>query len=177
MIADFFSALFTDIADFFDKPLGFGGPLMTGHIVIWAILIGFALAGIISLYNRIFVGRFVAFLLKNQAHTPDTAKSLSDAGIKNAFTRASLSSRGTLAKLVKTVDSGADAASRKYYIEEKDTFRADRLYAKGGASPATLVIAIILLIIAAVIIYTALPELIQMAENFVSMITPKSNIA
>ncbi|MBQ4136759.1 MAG: hypothetical protein IJD67_01495 [Clostridia bacterium] len=177
MIADFFSALFTDIVAFFDRPLGFGGPLLTGHIVIWAILIGFALAGLISLYNRVFIGKFVNFLLTNKAHTPDSARSLSDAGIKNVFIKASLSSRSTLSRVVKLADSDADTADRRYYIEEKDAFRADRLYAKGGASPATLIFALVLLIIAAVVIYLSLPELIQMAENFASMIKPKSNIA
>ncbi|MBO7148647.1 MAG: hypothetical protein J6V93_02210 [Clostridia bacterium] len=177
MIADFFSALFTDITAFFDKPLGFGGPLLTGHIVIWAIIIGFALAGIISLYTRSVIGTFVSYLLKNKAHTPETARALSDAGIKNPLTKASLSKNGTLSRLVKTQDVDLDAQNRRYYIEEKDAFRADRLYARGGANPVTLVFALVLLIIAAVIIYTALPELIQMAKNFTSMVKPESNIA
>ena len=63
IIADFFSALWQDMTAYFSAPLGFGGPLVTGQIIIWAIVIGFAVCAAVSLFNKIFLGRLIFLLL------------------------------------------------------------------------------------------------------------------
>ncbi|MBQ7822421.1 MAG: hypothetical protein IJ391_09110 [Clostridia bacterium] len=177
IIADFFSAIIADIKSFFAQPLDFGGPLITGQIIIWALIIGFAAAGIISLYNRVFLGKFVSYLLKNKANSPENARSPQDASINNIFLKTALRSNSVFKKIVSTEDTAGDIMSMRYFITDSNAIRADRLYARNGASPASLLIAFVLLIILAAIAYTALPELLQMAENFAEMIKPEPNIA
>ncbi len=172
IIADFFAALYTDIVAYFSKPIGFDTPLSSGQVIIWAIIAGFAVAGLIALYNRVFLGRFVSFLLKNGANDPSSARSAEQAGIKNIFLRCALSSNGVFRKLVITedTDSKISVLKRRYFIPEGSIMRAERLYTRNGASPFSLIISLILLIVMACIIYVALPELIQMTKNFAKMI-------
>ena len=177
MIKDFFVAIFSDIKAFFSTPPNFGGQLATGQIIIWAIIIGFAIAALISLYNRVFLGKFVAYLLKNKANSPDRAKSPSDAAIVNIFLKNALKSKGAFTKIVRTEDNVGDVMNMRYFITDENAVRAERTYARNGASPVNLIIAFVLLIVIAVIAYTVIPELIQMAENFAGMIKPESNIA
>lgn len=177
MIKDFFAALFSDIIDFFSVPLNFGGQLVTGQIIIWAVITGFAAAALVSLYNRVFLGKFVAYLLKNKANSPECAKSPAEASISNIFLKNALRSKGAFRKIVRTEDNVGDVMNMRYFITEENAVRAERIYARNGASPVNLLIAFILLIVLAVIAYTVIPELIQMAENFAGMIKPEPNIA
>ncbi len=171
IVLDFFKAIFSDIKTFFSSPLDFGGPLTTGRIIVWAIIAGFAIAAFVCLYNRVFLGRFVAYLIKNKANSSESAKSMKDAAMSNLFLKSALKSGGLFTKIVRTDEENkSDIENVRFYIPEENTLRADRLYAHNGASPVSLLISFVLLIILAAIVYIALPELLQMAENFVEMI-------
>lgn len=171
IILDFFKAIFTDIMSFFSKPLDFGGPLTAGKLIIWAIIIGFVIAAFVCLYNRVFLGKFVSFLLKNKADSEENAKTLKDAGISNVFVKRALKSDSLYSKLVCTADTDkTDIINVKFYIPSEKRDRADRLYAHNGISTTILVISLFLLVLLAAIVYIALPELIQMAKNFSNMI-------
>lgn len=171
IILDFFKAIFTDIMSFFSKPLEFGGPLTAGKLIIWAIIIGFAVSGFICLYNKVFLGKFVSFLLKNKAETEESAKSLTDAGISNIFVKKALKSSSLYAKLVCTTNTEKkDIMNVKFYIPSEKKDRADRLYAHNGMSTTVLIISLFLLVLLAAVVYIALPELIQMTKNFSNMI-------
>ena len=176
VIIDFFKAIFDDIKAFFSAELNFGGPIVSGSIIIWAIIAGFAIAAFVCLYNRLLIGRFVSYLIRGGADLPEKALPLSASGVSNFFIRRALSSNSLLSKLVITEDTDkADIMKRRYYIPEKNLQRAQKLYVKNGASPFSVIISFVLLIILAAIAYIALPELIQMAENFAAMIKGGSN--
>ncbi len=171
IIIDFFKAIFTDIMGFFSKPLNFGGPLTAGKLIIWAIIIGFMIAAFVCLYNKVFLGKFVSFLLKNKADTEETAKTLKDAGISNAFVKRALKSETLYSKLVCTNETDKkDILNVRFFIPSEKRDRADRLYAHNGISTTILIISLFLLVLLAAIAYIALPELIQMTKNFSNMI-------
>lgn len=176
VILDFFKAIFDDIKTFFSAELNFGGPIVSGSIIIWAIIAGFAIAAFVCLYNRVLIGRFVAYLIKSGADLPEKALSLSESGVSNLFLKLALSTSSLLSRLVITEDKEvADITKRRYYIPAKNLQRAEKLYVKNGASPFSVIFSFILLIILAAIAYIALPELIQMAENFARVIKGGAN--
>ncbi len=164
VITDFFSALWQDIAAYFSTPLDFGGPLVTGQIIIWAIVIGFAVCAAVSLFNKIFAGRLVNFLIKGRAESPETALSPEGHVKLDFFTKRALRSNGVFSKIVRTEDKDvAEPEKRRYYISPADTFRAQNLYSKNGASVLSFVITLILLVIIAAVAYKVLPELLEMS--------------
>lgn len=168
---DFFKAIFDDITSFFAKRLDFGTPLATGSMIIWALIAGFAIGAFICLYNRVFLGRFVAYLIKSKANCPENAKSITDAGVSNVFLRKALKSDSLFSKIIKTEDTDkGDIEKVSFFIPEENVLRAERLYSRNGASPVSVIISFVLLIILAAIAYIVLPELIVMAENFGNMI-------
>lgn len=180
MIADFFGALFADIKSFFSASLGFGGPLVTGQIVVWALIIGFVVAAIACIYNRYVLGSFVSYLIKNSAHTPESAISPTNAFAKNFFLKSALRSGGLFGKLVTCSNEPAEAKDvlqKRYYIANENKARAERMYSRNGASIVGLLVALVLLIILAAVIYIVLPELISMTESFANAVMPDSNIA
>lgn len=171
VIIDFFKAIFQDIGTFFSTDLNFGGPLTTGNIIVWAIILGFAVSAFVCLYNRVFLGRFVSYLIKSGATSEETALSLSQSKISNIFVRSALKSKGLFTKIVHSDQTDKNnILNCRFYIPSENIPRAQRLYSKNGASPFTIIISLILLIVIAAIVYVALPELIQMAENFGIMI-------
>lgn len=181
MIADFFTAIFTDIKSFFSTSLGFGGPLISGATVVWAIIIGFAAAAFVCLYNRIFIGKFVSRLLKAGADSPENALSPLDVGQKNVFLKSALRSNGLIKKIViadaDENEKKRDVLSTKYYIASENTERAAKLYSKNGSTIINIIFALILFLILAAIIYKVLPNLIGMTESFINSLVPESNIA
>ena len=164
VIKDFFSALWQDITAYFSTPLGFGGPLIKGQIVIWAIVIGFAICAAVSLFNKIFLGRLVNFLIKEKAESPETAVS-PDGKVKFNFIRErALRSKGVFSKIVRTEDTDVpEFSKRRYYILPADYFRAQNLYSKNGANAMSFIITLILLIAFAAVAYKILPKLLEMA--------------
>ena len=163
VIVDFFSALWQDIVTYFSAPLDFGGPLVTGQIIIWAIIIGFAVCAAVSLFNKIFAGRLINFLIKGRAESPETALSPEGSIKFNFFIERALRSKGVFTKIVRTADTDEpDFSKRRYYILPTDQFRAQNLYSKNGASIFAFVVTLILLVIFAAIAYKVLPELLEM---------------
>ncbi len=164
IIADFFSALWQDITAYFSAPLGFGGPLVTGQIIIWAFVIGFAVCAAVSLFNKIFLGRMVSFLIKEKAESPETAISPEGSLKLDFFTGRALRTNGVYSKIVRTEDKDEkDPSKRKYYILPADTFRAQNLYSKNGANIASFVLTLIILIALAAVAYKVMPKLFEMA--------------
>ncbi len=176
IIADFFSALWQDITAYFSAPLGFGGPLVTGQIIIWAIVIGFAVCAAVSLFNKIFLGRLINFLIKEKAESPETAAS-PDGKLKlDAFTRRALRTNGVFSKIVRTEDKDEkDPEKRKYYILPADSFRAQNLYSKNGASILSFIITLVLLIALAAAAYKIMPKLFEMAGEVKNAFTGASS--
>ena len=164
VIADFFSALWQDVTAYFSTPLDFGGPLVTGQIIIWAIVIGFAVCAAVSLFNKIFPGRLVSFLIKKGAESPETAVSPKGSVKLDFFTKRALKSSGVFSKIVRSDDKDEpDPEKRRYYILPSDSFRAKNLYSKNGASITSFIITLVLLIIVAAVAYKVLPKLLDMA--------------
>ena len=166
VIVDFFSAACQDFVTYFNVPLGFGGPLVSGQIIIWAIIIGFAVCAAVSLFNKIFAGRLISFLIKGRAESPETALSPDGSVNFNYFIESALKSKGVFAKIVRTEDTDEpELSKRRYYILPEDQFRAQNLYSKNGASIFTFVITLILLVVLAAIAYKVLPELLEMTRE------------
>ncbi len=164
VITDFFYAVWLDTLTYFSKSLNFGTTLVPGQFIVWAIIISFAICAVVSLFNKIFIGRLVNFLIKGKAESPETALSPEGKVKFNIFIRQALKSKGVFTKIVRTEDTAvSEPEKRRYYILPADTFRAQNLYSRNGANIFTFVVTIVLLIILAAVAYKILPKLLDMA--------------
>ena len=176
-MTEFFSALVRDIAAYFNAPLNFGGVLVTGKIIISAILIGFAVCALLSFFNKLFLGSFVQYIISSHADSPESAVSANEKIKPGFFVRTALSRNGVFAKIVKCANpEETDPDKRSFYILPADSERAQNLYIK-GANVRTLLITFIVLIILAALAYKVLPALIDMSRDFANSFKTDGNIA
>ena len=173
------------------------GAASTAQIVIYAIAIGAILAAAMAVYTRSVLGGFVRGLLKEGATSPENAKKLSEIGFfRNAFIRRELAKGVTLRKVVKcceeeAFEATADAAEQRsargsktgfqpdfltarYYIPEELKYRAEIRFEKKGSGWGTFFLVTIGAIVIAALIGFFLPDLFQLMDNIIGMMTPKA---
>lgn len=177
VIIRFFKALFDEIILFFSKPLGFGGRFSSGNLLVWALYISIIIVALISLYNKVFLGKFVKHLIKNKAVDNDSAISPISAGHKNIFLKYALKRSTVFRKIVVSDDENEDILAKRYYITDKNYSRAKNLYAQNGASPVFIIFIAIIMLVVVALLYNILPDLVNMTENFFSSFKTPDNIA
>ena len=154
---------------------------MTLEIVIWSLFIGIVIGVFGSFYVKQILGAFVRKLLEVDASSPLTAKTLSDTGFeKNYFVINALKSTSSLRKLIRCADEDASdndesklsakqrkekLMSTRWYIPHELCDRAEFMYSSKGNSLGVALIAIAAFLIAALISFTVVPDLVQMATN------------
>ena len=115
--------------------------------ILWLILAGFALAAVIVAVMRLSLGKVVRKLLEENATSPETARSLSELGVKETgYLRSSLKGRGPLASVVKSTGE----AQEKYYIPEESADRAKAKFKREKFSIPIILLCVLLLAAAAV---------------------------
>lgn len=132
----------------------FSGNIPDFATILLGLLIGMAIASLLTVYNRAFMGRLVRRLLKKEAFSEETALTLSRLGYpRNPLIRLSLARpTSALRKAVNcTVDkkhlSAEDFKNAGFYIpEEKKEYAESRFTGKNN----TVIIAVIGIIILAV---------------------------
>ncbi len=177
-IIRFFKAMFEEFILFFSKPLGFGGIFTTGNLIIWSLYLGIIAASIISIYNRIFLGRFVKVLYDRKAYDKETAIAPLETGYRNIYLKRALKKSITFKKIVVTDDTtNTDILQKKYYLSENNRERAKNLYAQNGAHPLFVIFIAILMIALIALLYKVLPDIIDMTENFFNSFKTTDNMA
>lgn len=177
VIIRFFGALIDEIVLFFSKPLGFGGRFSSGNLLVWALYISIIIVALVSLYNRVFLGKFVKHLLKNNAVDSNSAISPLDAGYKNIFLRYALGKSTVFRKIVVSNEEKDDILAKRYYISDKNYSRAKNLYAQNGANPLFIIFIAVVMLVVVALLYNILPDLVNMTENFLSSFKTHDNIA
>ncbi|MBP5231537.1 MAG: hypothetical protein ILO68_07380, partial [Clostridia bacterium] len=116
--------------------------------VLWLLLVGIAVAAAAVAFMRLPLGTFVRKLLEENADSPETAKSLSELGVRrNGYLSTSLKGRGPLSTVVRAVGEGPDA---KYYIPESSVPLAKAKFRKEKIALPAILIGLVLLAAAAV---------------------------
>lgn len=169
-------------------------PAMTLDIVIWSMFLGIVGGAFYSFYIKSVLGAFVRRLLTDGALSPETARGLDETGFAgNIFVRRALREGGAIRKVVRTVGETAareagEAAevsvlesegmkikslktanfnplTARFYIPEDLRYRADIMFDTKGTSLPVALIAVLAFLVAAMLSFAIIPDLVQMAKN------------
>ena len=180
-----------------------GGMINLSWAII-ALCLGMVLAAVMAVYEKRGLGEFVRKLLYEECYTPESAMTLAQLGYrKNAAVRGALRS-GSLSKVVKCAQKVAyeaemeqkraeyeqnkqpgdppfksfsyriDYETDTFYIPKDDSYAADVRYDKHGSGIVTVLIAAGLALLLAAFIIFMLPEVLQLLDNFIGMISPSA---
>jgi len=151
---------------------------MTLEIVIWSLFIGIVIGVFGSFFVKQVLGAFVRKLIEVGADSPQSAKSLSELGFdKNFFVLNSLKETSTMRKLISCTDEDDVPEnitakkqrelnlSRKWYIPRELFDRAELMYSSRGNTIGVALISILAFMIAALLSFMIIPDLVQMASN------------
>lgn len=132
---------------------------------IVALCIGIMLASLYAAYQRGVVGKPVRALLRAEALSPETAKTLAELSLeRNPFVVFEIERNRVLKGLIKTVHTEGEEAPR-YYIPEELKYRADvRFEAKGNGIFALLLAAVVAAGLALALI-ALLPTFLTIIDN------------
>ena len=138
----------------------------TARNIIFAFCFGIFLAALYTAYQRGVVGKPVRALLRAEALSPESAKTLAELGLeKNPFVVFEIGRNATLKTLIKSLVGEGDDAPTRYYIPEELKYRADvRFEAKGNGVAALLITAVVSLALAFALI-ALFPTLLTIVDN------------
>lgn len=178
---EFFEALWNDFNEAFGDTVSLGtNTVTTLNIIVWSLFIGFVLAIIITVFNKIVVGRFVRKLIEKEAFSEESALSLSDIGCKNIYLKFALRKKGTLRHIVYAakgdIKTSVKTEKAKFYIPEKTQKKAESIYGKKDITAKTVILSVIALLIVSMAALYFIPDLITMLKNFISGLAGESNI-
>lgn len=138
----------------------------TARNIILGLCIGIILAALYAAYQRGVVGKPVRALLRAEALSPDSAKSLSELGLAgNPFVCFELAHNRVLKSLIRELPAAGDEEEPRYYIPEELKYRADvRFDAKGNGVAALILTAAVAAGLALALI-ALLPGFLSIIDN------------
>ena len=159
------------IADFFSVATGeyehlnfTASSAKTATLFIWAACLGVILASLYHYYQCTVPGGVVRALLRAEAFSLESAKTVADLGLANkAFALYELTSGITLRHVVHRVE-GEDGEER-YYIPEKERYRAELRFSKEGNGVKGLVLTAIFCVVLAIALVKVLPFFLGIANS------------
>ncbi len=160
------------------------------QIIIWGFCIGALLAALLSLYQQNVPGKLVRTLLRADAHTEETAKTLDELGLAGRRLIIRELRRGAaLQKFVHSASEGEGQGSTspeaestatrgenaptpypsaadcvRYYIPQELKYRAETRYEKKGSGLISLLLTILLLPVMAVLLMKLIPVVLSMID-------------
>ncbi len=178
-------------------------PFISLPTLIFSLFIGIIIASALAIFNKGVLGDFVRAIAREDATSPEKAKTLAELGfMKNSAVRSSLKKRGSLRHAVRCVEDdiadlragaplraeiaalygdvspeeGAVGAGRTnlneahFYIPKDKLITAEIRYEKKGTNWLTLIGIIILSVIVVILLFRAMPEILQFIDNFISIV-------
>ena len=178
------------------------GTATTARNIILGLAAGIIVAAIITAHVRIGLGGFVRKLLKTESLSPDSAKTLMELGyFRSSAIRRELA-HGSILRMVvrcreteesdkaeldtektspqvKKTHTGYQKAPKinfstaHFYIPEDLRYRADVRFDKTGSSWRAVAMAVVLTVIFTAALCYFLPDVLQLADNLITMFSPK----
>lgn len=182
------------------------GSLITLQSVVLGIFGGIILAAGVACYDKNRLGAFVRAIVKEQCLWPDKAKTLWELGFaRNGGVKASLRSPNKLGKIVRCVEKDAydkqvEEAKAAYvaehgneegffmppyrinfdndhfYIPDEEHYRAEVRYDHEGSGWRAFVLVLILAIFGAALVCFLLPDMIQLVDNMIGILTESDRV-
>ena len=173
--------------DFFNPKLDgytnfdFGeGDMINIRMIIFGIFAGVILASLYAIYVKNVVGSFVRKLLAAGCLAEDKAMTLDELGFtKNIFVKQAL--RGsllasTVVHVMPELKEGDEAPGpERYYIKEEKKYAAEMRFNARGSGWPTFFFVVLCSVIAIFIIFAALPHIIDLLDNTISIFSVEGN--
>lgn len=164
--------------------------------IVIAFFIGVNIASVMAVFDKRVLGSFARALIRDEALSPDRAKTLSELGyFKNTAVRSSLRSGHTLRRVVKCVEEEeyyasleqkqqeAEAAGQKFksipfkmdfetahfYVPEELKYTAEIKFEKKGTNWLTVAGVFVVSLLLMIGVFWILPDILQMIDNFLGM--------
>ncbi len=175
----------------------FDNPVTTLPIIIWGIFAGFVIAGILSYYNKTYLGAVVRSLVKKGANCPEKALKLSETGIRaDAVRFNAVCCDRALTKYVKIANPEEceikaekesafvcglrrffnierkkkyDAKTARFYILEEKRIQAELRYTEKGTSLISVAIGIVAAFVVAVVAIRCIPYILELVDSVITM--------
>lgn len=133
--------------------------------VVWPLMLGAFLALIIAHFNKRTVGILVKRLLKEEASSPDSAKSLSELGLnKKRYLNYALRPSSTLRSMVFFTEKDENGVE-KLYIPDDKAYRAESQYKPDGSSLLTVFVTFFVFIAVGLLLVTFVPDIVGFATS------------
>lgn len=175
-------------------------PTISLELIVWSLCAGLAIGAAASYVNRNIVGGFVRHLLKEEAHSPEAAQTVEQAGFaRNLFVRRALRDGSPLRRVVLCANEesmavkqpsdrkGAvifrkifsleaepkrilDLGRARFYIPEEQRIAAELRYDAKGTNLPNLILSLILLAGIGFAALYILPEIFTLMDNFLTLI-------
>ena len=177
------------------------GSLVTLQKIVLGICLGVIVAAVIVCYDKNRLGAFVRKIVKEQALWPDKAKTLPELGFyRNGGVKASLRSPHKLGRVVHCVEKEQyrekvevarvayiaehgneegffmpeyhmDFKNDHFYIPDDLHYRAEVRFENRGSGWRAFILVCIIAVIAAALICFLLPDMIQLVDNMIGILT------
>lgn len=178
------------------------GTLVTLRSVVLGLFIGLIIAAIIAYYDKNRLGAFVRKIVKEECLSTDRAKTLAELGFqKNMGVRTSLK-RGTVlghvvhcvekeqyeaeveaARTAWTEKTGSedgfampdfrmDVDTAHFYIPDEEHYAAEVRFEEKGSGWRALLLVIIMAVVGAALVCYLLPDMIQLLDNMIGILSP-----
>ena len=182
-----------------------GGGVINLSWAIVGLCLGIVVASFLAVYEKKGLGEFVRKLLDEECYTPESAKTIAELGYRKSSAVRYALRAGSLSKVVictqkaeydaKTAEkqqeyeANATPVSPKFksfayrinfetdtfYIPKDASYAAELRYDKKGSGIAAVLISIgVALLLAAFIIFI-LPDMLQLLDNFIGVLSPQAN--
>ena len=182
------------------------GSLITLQKVVLGICVGIIVAAAMVCYDKNRLGAFVRAIVREQALCPDRAMTLSDLGFAgNRAVRTSLRSSNKLGRIVHSVEKDAydaqvaaareayvaehgndegffmpqyrmDVNNDHFYIPDEEHYRAEVRFDNRGSGWRAFTLVCIVAVMAAALICFLLPDMIQLVDNMIGVLTDSDKI-
>ena len=182
------------------------GSLVTLQKVVLGICVGIIIAAAMACYDKNKLGAFVRAIVKEQALWPDKAMTVYDLGFaRNSAVKASLRSPNKLGKIVHCVEKEAyeakvaeareayiaehgneegffmpqyrmDFDNDHFYIPDEEHYRAEVRFDNEGSGWRAFILVCIVAIVSAALICFLLPDMIQLVDNMIGILTENDKI-
>ena len=182
------------------------GSLVTMQKVVLGICVGIIVASAMACYDKNRLGAFIRAIVREQALWPDKAKTLDDLGFaRNRAVRTSLRSANKLGKVVRCVEKDAydaqvaaareayvaehgnaddffmpqyrmDLENDHFYIPDEEHYRAEVRFDNQGSGWRAFILVCIVAVIAAALICFLLPDMIQLVDNMIGILTENDKV-
>lgn len=140
--------------------------------VILAMCVGILFAALCTMYQRYVPGSFIRAILRAEANTPETARTLAELDFeKNIFVRMELRFGTLLLKHLAFYEEEQGEEEKKrptesarFYIPEELKYRAELRYETKGSGPVQLIFTVVLTFAIAILLIKVIPMLLSFVD-------------